>query len=304
MYMVEDATKVEIWIDKLLDRAYGPSQKRKRAKVLVNPHAGKGSAVKWYHRDILPLLLAARCTIDMVKTTYTGEAVEIAENLDIDAFDMVVSCSGDGLPYEVFNGLGKRSDAKRALERIAVVQLPCGSGNAMSCNLNGTDSTSLATLAIIKGIKTPLDLISITQGNTRTLSFLSQSVGIVAESDLATENLRWMGAARFTWGFLVRLLGKTVYPCDIAVKVAINDKQQIKDHYKEEQNNFAPANERRGTKALLDDDASASSGGELGLPELRYGTINDKLPEGWEMVPYNNLGNFYCGNVSVVRNTA
>lgn len=269
-------------------------------KVLVNPHSGKGSAVKWYNRDVEPLLRAANCAIDMVRTRHSGEAVEIAEHLDIDAFDVVASCSGDGLPHEVFNGLGKRPDAKKALSKIAVVQLPCGSGNAMSCNLNGTDSPSLATLAVIKGIPTPLDLISITQGDTRTLSFLSQSVGIVAESDLATEHLRWMGAQRFTYGFLVRLIGRAVYPCDIAIKVVIDDKQSIKEHYNKEKSNHEPASERRGYKHLLDDDASASSGNDDSLPPLRYGTINDKLPEGWELVPYEKLGNFYCGNVSFV----
>lgn len=292
------------WISKLLDRSYGESQKNKRAKVLVNPHSGKGSAEKWYKRDIEPLLKAARVNIDMQKTQYRGEAVEIAEKMDIDAYDMVVSCSGDGLPHEVFNGLGRRHDAKKALSKIAVVQLPCGSGNAMSCNLNGTDSASLATLAIIKGIPTPLDLISITQGESRTLSFLSQAVGIVAEADLATENLRWMGAARFTYGFLVRLLDQMMYPCDIAVKVAIEDKPSIREHYRREQNNHEPANERRRDKHLLDDDdASASSGNEDGLPPLRYGTVNDKLPEDWEVMPYDNLGNFYCGNVSLMTST-
>lgn len=266
-------------------------------KVLVNPHAGKGSAEKWYYRDVEPLMKAAQCSIDMVKTKYGGEAMEISKQLGIDAFDVVACCSGDGLPYEVFNGLGKRSDARKALSKIAVVHIPCGSGNAMSCNLNGTDSASLATLAIIKGVPTPLDLISITQGETRTLSFLSQSVGIIAESDLATEHLRWMGQMRFNFGFLVRLLGKTVYPCDIAIKVAIEDKPSIKEHYRQEQTNHEPASERRGYKHLLDDDASASSGNDDGLPPLRYGTVSDKLPEGWELVPYDRLGNFYCGNV-------
>lgn len=293
--MVELVNK---WIFKLLDRSYGESQRRKRMKVLVNPHAGKGSAEKWWVRDIEPLLKAANCSIDMVKTQHSGEAVHIAEKLDIEAYDVVACCSGDGLPHEVFNGLGKRPDAKKALSKIAVVNLPCGSGNAMSCNLNGTDSPSMATLATIKGIPTPLDLISVTQGETRTLSFLSQSVGIVAESDLATEHLRWMGSQRFTYGFLIRLLSKTVYPCDIAVKVAIEDKPSIREHYKKEQSNHEPASERRGYKYLLDDDASASSGTDESLPPLRYGTINDKLPEGWELVPYDKLGNFYCGNVS------
>lgn len=294
--LVETVNK---WVSRLLDRSYGESQKHKRAKVLVNPHSGKGGAEKWYARDVRPLLEAAGCSIDMVKTKYRGEAVEICERLDIEAFDMVIACSGDGLAHEVFNGLGKRPDAKKALSKIAVTHVPCGSGNAMSYNLNGTDSPSLATLAIIKGIPTPLDLISITQGETRTLSFLSQSIGIVAESDLATEHMRWMGQMRFNYGALVRLIGKKVYPCDLAVKVAIEGKENIREHYRSEQGNHEPASERRGYKNLLDDDASASSGSEDGLPPLRYGTINDKLPDGWELVPYDKLGNFYCGNVSL-----
>ena len=294
--MVEQAKK---WVAKLLDRSYKESQQRKRVKVLVNPHSGKGNAEKWYSRDVEPLLKAAHCRIDMIKTKYAGEAVEIAERLDIEAFDVVVPCSGDGLIYEVFNGLGKRPDARKALSKIAVAHIPCGSGNAMSWNLNGTGSTSLATLAVIKGIPTPLDLISITQGENRTLSFLSQAIGIVAELDLATEHLRWMGAQRFTYGYLIRLLNKVCFPCDIAIKVAIDDKQAIREHHKKEQNNHEPPNERRGYRNLLEDDASASSGNELGLPPLRYGTVNDKLPDGWELVPYDKLGNFYCGNVSL-----
>lgn len=289
--------RAQHWIARLLDRSYKESQQRKRILVLVNPHAGKGGAVKWYNRDVEPLLRAAHCTFDMVTTKYRGQAGEMMETLDIDKYDVVASCSGDGLSYEVFNGLGRRRDAKKALSKIAVVMIPCGSGNAMSHNMLGTGSVSMATLGMVKGIATPLDLISITQGDTRTLSFLSQSVGIVAESDLATEHLRWLGDQRFTYGFLVRLLGKVCYPADIAVKVAIDDKQAIKEFCRKERSNFEPANERRGYKHLLEDDASAVSGNDEGLPPLRYGTINDKLPDGWELVPHDKLGNFYVGNV-------
>lgn len=294
-----DHGPARIWIAKLLDRAYGESQKRKRAKVLLNPHAGKGSALKWWTRDIEPILRAAHIDLDVHTTTSQGEAVTIAAELDIEAYDMVVSCSGDGLPHEVFNGLGKRSDARRALAKIAVVQMPCGSGNAMSCNLTGSASPSLAALATVKGITTPLDLISITQGSTRTLSFLSQSVGIVAEVDLATENIRWMGQARFTYGFLTRLLKKRIYPCDLAVKVAIEDKAAIREHYRRESERRGTLSERRGNRDENDDDSatSTSAASEEGLPALRYGTVNDKLPSDWEMVPYDTLGNFYCGNV-------
>ena len=258
--------------------------------MLINPFGGKGNAQKWYLRDIEPIFAAARCEVDIERTQFQGHAVEIAEKLDTDAYDVIASCSGDGLPHEVFNGLGKKKDARKALSEVAVVQLPCGTGNAMSWNLNGTDSTSMAALCIVKGLQTPLDLVSITQGDRRTLSFLSQSVGIVAEIDLGTDNLRWMGSARFTYGFLVRLLRKTVYPCDLAVKVEVGEKAAIKERYRTELSNKAPPSARR--------ELSSSRNEDQGLPRLVYGAVTDDLPEGWQMMPYNKLGNFYAGNMA------
>ena len=298
-YLVDklDRPKINSWINILLDRAYGESQRNKRIKVLINPFGGKGSAPKWYTRDIEPIFVAARCHIDVERTQSKGHAVDIAEKLNADAYDVIATCSGDGLPHEVFNGLGKKEDAQRALAKVAVVQLPCGTGNAMSWNLNGTDSTSLAALYCVKGIRTPLDLVSITQGTTRTLSFLSQAVGIVAESDLATEHLRWLGDARFTYGFLVRLLRKTLWPCDIAIKVEIGTKHDIREHYRTEVSARASMEERRRKPILV---PSLHHGDDSGLPKLRYGAVTDELPSDWELVPYKNLGNFYCGNMAYV----
>lgn len=109
-------------------------------------------------------------------------------------------------------GLGNAQMQGKAFSKIAVAQVPCGSGNRLSHNLNGTGTVSKATLVIIKGIRKPLDLISITQGDRRILSFLSQATGTGAESDLATEPLRWMGDTRFKIGFLTRILAQKVSP--------------------------------------------------------------------------------------------
>ena len=46
---------------------------------------------------------------------------------------------------------------------------------------------TLAALAIVKGVPTPLDLVSITHGGERTISFLSQALGLIAEIDLGTD---------------------------------------------------------------------------------------------------------------------
>ncbi|MCJ1311487.1 sphinganine kinase lcb4 [Agyrium rufum] len=299
------------WVSRLLDRAYRTSQRNKKIKVLVNPYGGNGGAQKAFDRDVQPIFAAARCELSVERTKFQGHAVEIAEKLDIDAFHVIASCSGDGLPHEVFNGLGKKPDARRALSKIAVVQLPCGTGNAMSWNTNGTDSNSLAALCIVKGIRTPIDLVSVTQGDTRTLSFLSQSVGIVAESDLGTEHLRFLGSARFTYGFLVRLLGKTVYPCDLAVHVEMGNKADIKEHHRKHRKTIKKMDKSKDGRYRDGDDDSTHSANDStpntseedssqGLPSLRFGTIKDPLPDSWSLNPYDKLGNFYAGNMALM----
>jgi sphingosine kinase len=282
-----ESAYADAWAEKLLARAYGASQRRKRIKVLINPFGGQGAALKLYNQHIAGIFAAAHCELDVDQTTHNGHGVEIAQGLDIEKYDVVACCSGDGIPHEVWNGFSKRQDAARALSKIAVTQLPCGSGNAMSLNFNGTASPSLAALAVVKGLRTPQDLVSVTQGDRRILSFLSQSLGIIAESDLATEHLRWMGSARFTWGILVRIFRKTLYPADIAVKVEYDNKAAIRDVYRAE----ASKTDRKVEEPPV-------SPADAGLPELRYGTVNDPLPEGWTLIPHDKLGNFYCGNLA------
>ncbi|KAI0380606.1 sphingoid long chain base kinase 4 [Hypomontagnella monticulosa] len=293
---------VNAWTGALLTQAYGTAQRNKRAKVLVNPHAGPGGADKIWEHEVRPLFEAARMSLDVVRTKFSGEAVGICEKLDIDAYDVVIPCSGDGLPYECINGLGKRLDARKALRQVAVGHIPCGSGNAMSCNLNGTHRPSFAALAIVKGVRTPMDLMSVTQGDKRMLSFLSQSVGIIAECDLGTENLRWLGAARFNVGLMQRIFSKKVYPCDISMKVAIPEKADIKAHYKRERTecDYTTRREKDAAReaSLAGDSTSSDADSGEGLPPLRFGTVHDKIPDDWETASYDKLGNFYCGNMA------
>jgi sphingosine kinase len=302
---------VSEWIEHLMARSYGPAPRRRRAYVLVNPHAGPGGAVKIWEAQVKPIFDAARMPLTIHQTTYSGEAVGLVENIDIDQFDIIVPCSGDGLPHEVFNGLGRRPDARRALQKVAVAHVPCGSGNALACNVFGTHRPSLAALAIVKGVATPLDLISITQGDRRILSFLSQALGIMAEADLGTEHLRWMGEHRFTYGVIMRILKKKVYPCDLWAKVDIDHKDGVRDHYRRERENSSVleldkmtaslgpgAQAGGGQSSVADSDEATRNDDATGLPPLRYGTVNDKLPQGWEKVGADKVGNFYCGNVS------
>ncbi|KAK5996628.1 Sphingoid long chain base kinase 5 [Cladobotryum mycophilum] len=277
------------FVSTLLTCAYGDAKPQKRAYVLINPNSGPGGAIQRWNKHVKPLFEAARMELDIVILSRGGEATELVEKANLDKYDTIMACSGDGTPHEIFNGLAKRSDATRVLSKVAVSHIPCGSGNALSLNLYGTNQAGLAALAIIKGVVMPLDLVSITQGDRRILSFLSQAVGIIAESDLATEHMRWMGGFRFEVGLALRVCRRKCYPCDLAIKVELDDKEKIREAYKryaDDPNLLKLDTEGR------EDDASE------GLPALKYGSVQDKLPEDWEMISTDKIGNFYCGNMA------
>ena len=208
----------ELWVKSLLGLSYAGSKSKKNVLVLVNPFAGPGIAVKQYRHDIEPLLAAARCQIRMESTRHVGYATELVQDMpDLESWDVIACCSGDGLPYEVMNGLAKRSDATHALKNTVIAQIPCGSGNALCKNLFDTTDVSLATLYLLKGVEQPLDLMSITQGDKRNLSFLSQNLGFLAECDLGTEHLRFIGGVRVIVGYFQRVLNPPKYPCEVAI---------------------------------------------------------------------------------------
>jgi diacylglycerol kinase family enzyme len=57
----------------------------------------------------------------------------------------------------------------------------------------------------------PTDIFSCTLADRRILSILSQTIGFLADADLDTEHLRWMGDARFVWGVIcASMLGVAV----------------------------------------------------------------------------------------------
>lgn len=45
-----------------------------------------------------------------------------------------------------------------------------------------------------------VDACSVTQNGKRAISFMSQAVGLMADLDIGTEHLRWLGDARFVVG--------------------------------------------------------------------------------------------------------
>lgn len=274
--------------EEIMKRAYGEARQRKRFLVLINPNGGMGNASRLFKTASEPLLRAANCSLDIVNTTHRFHAQEVGAEITPGKYDAIMCCSGDGIPHEVINGMASRpNDGAQLLRTVAICQLPCGSGNSLSWSLNGTASASIATLRMIKGRAIPVDYMALTQGNERVVSFLSQAWGLVADLDLGTEHLRWMGGARFTFGAIARIFSSKKFPCEVAVKVRTRDVRDIAQHYQKHiREHTSPLSEEEVAK--LDPDVFAS---------LKYGTVNDPIPSDWEQNEIPDMANFYTGKM-------
>ncbi|XBW34749.1 hypothetical protein QEN19_000316 [Hanseniaspora menglaensis] len=223
---------------------------RNKILVIINPNGGQGKAHKIFHSKSKPILLASsNSQIHIKETTYHREAYHFIKNhSNLLKYNIICCASGDGIPHEILNAIYHRPDRKQIFQNLVISQIPCGSGNALSLSCHGTNNASLATLNVLKGRVEQMDLMTVQQpsykdnfdqvddasvANNTRVSFLSQAYGIIAESDINTEYLRFLGPSRFEIGVTTQVLRKKRYPCDIMVKFGKDSKQQIKQHYLE-----------------------------------------------------------------------
>ncbi|ORY91898.1 ATP-NAD kinase-like domain-containing protein [Syncephalastrum racemosum] len=274
----EQSAEADRFCEVVMAGVYKGLVQRKRLKVLINPAGGQGRARTIFDEQVRPIFNAAQCTVDVQCTEYQNHALEIAKQLDITAYDCLVTVSGDGIIHEALNGFLLREDALEALQKVPLGVIPAGTGNALSiCMLGekaGFDPVQTA-LQIIKGKPMALDLCSVTYADKRYYSFLSHNYGMTAYADLATEPLRWMGDARTVLGLVKEIMARSTYPMEAHLDVVETDKQKIKASYK-----AARAAAANSSSAETSPDAAA----EPCTLEHTLPALDTPTPESWTVV--------------------
>ncbi|KAG0369098.1 Sphingosine kinase 1 [Mortierella sp. AD032] len=188
----------------------------RRILLLVNPNGGVGKAKRISDTVVKPMLQHSGLVVDEQYTEYGKHAVEIANKLDLNKVDSLVVVSGDGVLHEAINGLLSRPDWDQA-RKTSIGIIPAGSGNAIGTSI-GTISPIVATLAVIRGETSKLDIFSLSQLNKpRIYSMLSFSWGMMADSDIESDKYRWLGPLRFEVAGLIRMIKLRRYPGKIYV---------------------------------------------------------------------------------------
>ncbi|CAO3595203.1 unnamed protein product [Absidia cylindrospora] len=217
-----------------MDGAYKGLVMKKRLKVLINPFGGQGKAKEIYDTQVRPIFEAAKCSMDVQYTEYQGHAMDVAKQVDLQAYDAMVMVSGDGVIHEVINGLLSRPDARQVMRQLSLGVIPGGTGNALSICMLGEQrgfDPIYAAVQVIKGRPLALDICSVAYDDHCYYSFLSQNYGITSYADLGTEHLRWMGDGRTVLGLLKEIMSGTTYGMEAAVDIAMTSKETIQRHY-------------------------------------------------------------------------
>lgn len=72
------------WCKELMKAAYPVTKPYRRVLLLVNPVGGKGKSKQLVAKEVLPVLEAAGCTVDMKETTHRYHAEEICASMPLD----------------------------------------------------------------------------------------------------------------------------------------------------------------------------------------------------------------------------
>ena len=182
---------------------------RRHVLVLLNPFSGTKKAPKVWNSAVLPIFMEAGLSYELMETAYAGHARDISRQCDLSKYDAIVTISGDGLLWEVVNGLMMRKDWAEAV-KVPISVIPAGSGNALAF-ASGLVEPVTAAFSVARGRAHPMDLAMIIQEKYRLSSFLMLAWGMVADVDFESEKYRWMGGARFTVTALQRIASLRVY---------------------------------------------------------------------------------------------
>ncbi|KAK7506471.1 hypothetical protein BaRGS_00002583 [Batillaria attramentaria] len=188
-----------------------------RFLFLVNPHSGPGRAMQIFKNEVEPMIAEANIPYKLIVTEYAGHARDLVQNLELSEWGAVVIVSGDGLVYEVINGLMQRVDWNSAIKK-PVGCIPGGSGNALACAINyaagepvDINAVLHSVFILIKHRVVPMDLVLVQTPSQQHYSFLSVTWGIVADIDFESEKYRNLGEARFTLGAIKRIVNLRAY---------------------------------------------------------------------------------------------
>jgi len=104
---------------------------------MVNPCSGKKKGLFFYNTVVRRMLSESNCSCDLLITTHAGHATDRLREGggDLSIYNGVIAVGGDGLLYEMLQGMESRGDRTELMKRITFGIVPAGSGNGLAASV-------------------------------------------------------------------------------------------------------------------------------------------------------------------------
>lgn len=190
---------------------YNPSD---RLLVLVNPFSGTKRGTQIFNDIVAPMFLEAGIEFDYLTTTNANHAYERMKEQDKDSsipdvseYDGIVAVGGDGIIHEMFQGIRTRADCDKILSKLKLGVIGSGTSNGLAKSLTHAskerDTAIDYAFLVAKGNTHKMDLSEYETSSSKYLSFLTFSWSMIADIDIESEAIRFMGFLRMDiWGVL------------------------------------------------------------------------------------------------------
>ncbi|RCN43404.1 diacylglycerol kinase catalytic domain protein, partial [Ancylostoma caninum] len=208
-----------------------------RLLVFVNPNSGSGKGVKTFRTRVEPELKKNHIDYELMITTGPNHAKTVVRSRDdLGKFNGVMILSGDGLVFEVINGLAEREDRATILPSLPIGIVPSGSGNGLLSSLFFSRGEPLKNPKFTEraieiscsssATAQAVNLIHVQTDRANMAAFLSVGWGLMADIDIESE--RWrksLGPNRFVLGGLIRALNLRTYRGRLSYKPYVAGKR-------------------------------------------------------------------------------
>lgn len=172
-----------------------------RVCLVVNPLAGKnrGSQIA---SDAVEMLQSRSIDVELFPTSYARHAIEIVQDLKLDAWDGVIAVGGDGTLFETINGLMRNPGGAV----VPVGQIPVGTGNSFIKDV-GIETVEDAVAKIAAETTRPVDVgkLSCADGVYFFVNLLG--AGFVSNVAYRARKYKAFGSFSYILGVFEELIG-------------------------------------------------------------------------------------------------
>jgi len=191
-----------------------PSVPRKML-VVVNPTSGTGKSKLILNTIVRLMMEQAGVDLEVCETTRPQHAKERAKADDIGEFDAILLMGGDGTIHEFLQGIHQHKEADALLPTIKLGVIGCGTANGLAKSLtyaaNEAYSPLESTFMIAKNQVTRMDLSKYKTLDQEYISFLTFTWAMIAEVDIDSEYVRFLGDLRFDLIAVWKVLSRRTY---------------------------------------------------------------------------------------------